>query len=121
MGLSFTIVSGPRQHSHSQVSVLWDSWPHFTVSVRDSPNLEDQVPILYPSGTGWPGYTPHMLGSLFVTFYDSQGYCGGYRLLHSNECSLNSAIMYLPCRNLTIVISCSPQGTIFWLCRGAVQ
>jgi hypothetical protein len=30
MGLSFTIVVGPRQRSYSQVRVLRDSWPHFT-------------------------------------------------------------------------------------------
>jgi hypothetical protein len=31
-GLSFTITAGPRQHSHSQVRVPYDSRPHFTVS-----------------------------------------------------------------------------------------
>jgi hypothetical protein len=32
MSLSFTIVAGPRQRSHSQVRVLRDSLPYFTVS-----------------------------------------------------------------------------------------
>jgi hypothetical protein len=32
-GLSFTIAAGPRQRSHFQVRVPWDSWPYFTVSV----------------------------------------------------------------------------------------
>jgi hypothetical protein len=32
MGLSFTTAAGPRQRSHSQVRVLWDSCPYFTVS-----------------------------------------------------------------------------------------
>jgi hypothetical protein len=31
-GLSFTIASDPRQHSHSLVRVPWDSRPYFTVS-----------------------------------------------------------------------------------------
>jgi hypothetical protein len=35
-----------------------DSWTHFTVSDSTLPNLEGQVPYLYPPGTGWPGYTP---------------------------------------------------------------
>jgi hypothetical protein len=26
--------------------------------IRDSPNLEGQVPVFISSGTGWPGYTP---------------------------------------------------------------
>jgi hypothetical protein len=32
MRLSFTIAAGPRQRSHSQVRVPWDSRPYFTVS-----------------------------------------------------------------------------------------
>jgi hypothetical protein len=32
MGLSFTSAAGPHQRSHSQVLVLWDSIPYFTVS-----------------------------------------------------------------------------------------
>jgi hypothetical protein len=31
-GLSFIIVVGPRQRSHSRVQVPWDSRPYFTVS-----------------------------------------------------------------------------------------
>jgi hypothetical protein len=27
--------------------------------------------------TGWPSYTPQAPGSLFISFYDSQGYGGG--------------------------------------------
>jgi hypothetical protein len=36
--------------------------------IRDSRNLEDQARLY-----------PHALGSLFVAFYDSQGYGGGIR------------------------------------------
>jgi hypothetical protein len=31
-GLSFTIVGGPRQGSHSRVRVPWDLRPYFTIS-----------------------------------------------------------------------------------------
>jgi hypothetical protein len=32
MDLSFTTVAGPRQCSHPQIRVPWDSWPYFTAS-----------------------------------------------------------------------------------------
>jgi hypothetical protein len=58
-GLSFTIVAGPRQRSHSQIRVPRDSWPHVTVSdSRLPPTWRARSPYLYPPGTGWPGYTP---------------------------------------------------------------
>jgi hypothetical protein len=31
MCMLFAIAAGPCQHSHSQVQVPWNSWPHFTV------------------------------------------------------------------------------------------
>jgi hypothetical protein len=35
------------------------TYDHILLSkIRDSPNLEGQVPYLYPPGTGWPSYTP---------------------------------------------------------------
>jgi hypothetical protein len=43
-GLSFTIAAGPRQRSHFQVRVPWDSWPHFIVS-------DLRLPCLSPSKT----------------------------------------------------------------------
>jgi hypothetical protein len=67
-GLSFTTAAGPRQPSHSRVRVLQDSWP--LSQIRDSPNLEGQVPVFI---------SPQTLGSLFVASYDSQGYGGGIR------------------------------------------
>jgi hypothetical protein len=36
-------------------------WIHVYIllsQIRDSPNLEGQVPYLYLPGTGWPGYIP---------------------------------------------------------------
>jgi hypothetical protein len=63
MGLSFTIAAGPRQDSHSQVRVPWDSWPNFTASDLRFPSLEGQVPVfifprnrvtqLYPKALGY--------------------------------------------------------------------
>jgi hypothetical protein len=58
MGLSFTIVAGPRQGSHSRVRVPRGSLPYFTLSDSRLPQPEGQVPYLYPPGTGWPSYTP---------------------------------------------------------------
>jgi hypothetical protein len=43
-GLSFTIVAGPHQLSHSQVRVMWDSWPYFTV-------LDSRHPFSSPPAT----------------------------------------------------------------------
>jgi hypothetical protein len=31
--------------------------------IRDSANLEGQVPVFIPPGTRWPSYTPQALGS----------------------------------------------------------
>jgi hypothetical protein len=36
-----------------------ETYDHISLSqIRDCPNLEGQVPYLYPTGTGLPGYTP---------------------------------------------------------------
>jgi hypothetical protein len=43
-GLSFTIVAGPRQRSHSRVRVPWDSRFYFTLS-------DSRLPILSPPTT----------------------------------------------------------------------
>jgi hypothetical protein len=58
MSLSFTIAAGPRQRSHSQLRVPRDSWPHFLSQIRDFPNLEGHVPVVYPPETRWSGSTP---------------------------------------------------------------
>jgi hypothetical protein len=57
-GLSFTNAASPRQHSHSRVLVIRDSWPYFTVSdSRLPPNLKARSSSLYPPGTGRHSYT----------------------------------------------------------------
>jgi hypothetical protein len=47
--------------------------------IRDSPNLEGQVPILISPRNRVAQLYPQTLGSLFVTSYDSQGWGGGIR------------------------------------------
>jgi hypothetical protein len=49
--LSFTIVVGPRRHSHYQVRVPRDSWPYFIVSDPRLP--QPGGPVILP-GTGFP-------------------------------------------------------------------
>jgi hypothetical protein len=57
IGLSFTIVTGPRQHSHSRVRVPWDLRPYVTVSGLRLPFLSPSttrratVEIFYPAST----------------------------------------------------------------------
>jgi hypothetical protein len=45
--------------------------------VRDSPNLEDQVPLFISPRNREAQLYPQALGSLFVASYKSQGYHGG--------------------------------------------
>jgi hypothetical protein len=57
-------------------------WTHDIIllsQIRDSPNLEGQVPVfIYPRNRVVRLY-PQVLGSLFFASYDSQGYGGGIR------------------------------------------
>jgi hypothetical protein len=45
MGLSFTIASGLHRRSYSQARLPQDSWPLLMSQIRDSLNLEGQVPV----------------------------------------------------------------------------
>jgi hypothetical protein len=87
MGLQFTVAAGPHQRSHSQVRLLRDLWPHFTVSNSRLPQPGGPGPriyILQKQGC------PQALGSLFVASYYSQGYGGGIRpYLHETNCCFN--------------------------------
>jgi hypothetical protein len=47
--------------------------------IRDSPNLESQVPVFISPRNMVAQLYPQALGSLFVASYDSQGYGGGIR------------------------------------------
>jgi hypothetical protein len=68
----FTIAAGPRQRSHSQVQVLRDSWPHFTVSDMRLPQPGGPGPHIYIPRNRVVRLYPQALGSLFVASYDSQ-------------------------------------------------
>jgi hypothetical protein len=47
--------------------------------IPDSPNLEDQVPVFMSPMNRVAQLYSQTLGSLFVAYYDSQGYGGGIR------------------------------------------
>jgi hypothetical protein len=63
-GLPFTIAAGLRQRSNSQIRVLRDLWPYFTVSDSTLPQPREPYPHIYipqeeggpviPPGTGLP-------------------------------------------------------------------
>jgi hypothetical protein len=84
--LLFKIAADPRQRSHSQVDSR-GTCDHILLSqIRDSPNLEGQVPIFISPRNRVARLYPQALGSLFVASYDSQGYGGGIRpLLHTGS------------------------------------
>jgi hypothetical protein len=64
MGVSFAVVPGPRQRSHSQFRVLRGSWPHFTITDSTFPQpggpglriyiLQEEGGPVIPPGTGFP-------------------------------------------------------------------
>jgi hypothetical protein len=51
----------------------------FYFSIRDSPNLEGQIPVFISPTNRVARLYPQAQGSLFVASYDSQGYGGGIR------------------------------------------
>jgi hypothetical protein len=67
--------------------------------IRESPNLEGQVPVFISPRNRVARLYPQALGSLFVASYDSKGYGGGIRpRLHSavNPCTLNRYLQFVP-------------------------
>jgi hypothetical protein len=58
MCLSFTIVAGPRQRSHSRVRAPGTDNHILLSQIRDSRNWRATSQYLYPPGTGWSNYTP---------------------------------------------------------------
>jgi hypothetical protein len=52
----------------------------YCLRFRECPNLEGQVPVFISPRKMVTQLYPQALGSLFVAFYDSQGYGGDIRL-----------------------------------------
>jgi hypothetical protein len=71
-GLPFTIAAGPRQGSRTRNHILLSQ-------IRDSHNLEGQVPVFISHRNRVPQLYSQALGSLIVASYDSQGYGGVIR------------------------------------------
>jgi hypothetical protein len=75
MGVSFTTAAGLRQRSLSR-----RTHDHILLSqIRDSPNLEGQVPVFISHRNRVTQLYTQALGSRFVTSYDTHGYGGGIR------------------------------------------
>jgi hypothetical protein len=79
MDLSITIAADPRQHNHSRVRVLRDSWPYFTVSDSRYPQSGGPDLRIYIPQEHVARLYPQAQGSLFVVSYDLQSYGGGIR------------------------------------------
>jgi hypothetical protein len=78
-GLSFTIAAG-----FASAVILWSksrgTHGHILQSrLRDSPNLDSQVPVFISPRNRVAQLYPQALGSLFIASYDPQGYGGGIR------------------------------------------
>jgi hypothetical protein len=86
MGLSFTIAADPRQRSHSRVESGGTCNRILLSQIRDTPNLEGQVPVFISPRIRVAQFYPQVLGSLLIVFYDSQGYGRGSRTcLHGGQ------------------------------------
>jgi hypothetical protein len=69
--LASTIILGSKSHG---------TRGHILLSqIRDSPNLEGQVPVFISPRSSVAQLYPQALGSLFVTSYDSHNFGGGIR------------------------------------------
>jgi hypothetical protein len=67
---SAVIFMAEYKGTHDHVSL-----PH----ILDSPSLEGQVPVFISPTNRMAQFYTQPLGSVFVLFYDSQGYGGGIR------------------------------------------
>jgi hypothetical protein len=119
-GLPFTNAAGPRQRSHSWVRV--GTRDHILLSqIRDSPNLEGQVPVFISPRNRVAQLYPPALGSLFVASYDSQGYGGSIRTrLHAEwrrKQKQKLAAGNQPARSLLASGPAGTHGHIFVQCQ----
>jgi hypothetical protein len=79
MGLSFTIAAGLASAVILRSESRGTHYHILLPQIRDSPNLEGQVPEFISPRNKVSRLYPQALGSLFVASYDSQGYGGGIR------------------------------------------
>jgi hypothetical protein len=71
LALASTVILGSESHG---------THDHILVSqIRDSPNLEGQIPVFISPRNRVAQLYLHALGSFFVASYYSQGYGGGIR------------------------------------------
>jgi hypothetical protein len=86
--VSFATAAGPLQRILGSESLR--THDHILLSqIRDSPNLEAQVPVFISPWNRVAQLYPRALGSLFVASYDSQVYGGSIRTrLHAGIQSL---------------------------------
>jgi hypothetical protein len=75
--------------------------------IRDSPNLEGQVPVFISPGERVAYLYPQVLGSFSVASYDSQGYGGGIPIsLHAGRLLAESSNRKHRFQQFFIVVSC---------------
>jgi hypothetical protein len=108
-GLSFTTATGRRQHSHSRVRVLRDTWPYFTVSDSRFPQPGGPGPRIYipqeqsgsilPPGTGFPFRWLLRCYSYIALGWTSRKHCFRQFLYCCVTCSLPQKRNYRPFPN----------------------
>jgi hypothetical protein len=91
-GLSFTISAGLHQHRYSLRSESSGNHDHIVQSkIRDSLNLQGQLPVFTAPRSRVGRLYPQALDSLLVASYDSQVYGGGIGIrLHQSTCKCQS-------------------------------
>jgi hypothetical protein len=82
--------------------------------IRDSPNLERQVPVFISPRNRVAWLYPQALGSLFVTSYNSQGFSRGIRpYLHTGEWDYDdSEFIFI----VTVILKCVLNVTKLHAC-----
>jgi hypothetical protein len=86
--LCITVDAGPRHGTHDHI---------FLSQIRDSPNLEDKVPVFVSTRNRVARLYLQALGTPFVASYESQSYGGGIWLhLHTGFTTLSFSLMLRP-------------------------
>jgi hypothetical protein len=87
--------------------------------IRDSLNLEGQVPVFIYLRNRMARLHPQALGSLFFASYDSQGYGGGTRPRHHTEWSSLKCSGFTPQTGLAVGTTCLYNFSNFFYDFGA--